>query len=497
MDAVLFVVRLILAGVFAFSALTKFRAPDDGQTMRDFGVPDRFSRPASAFLPVAEAIVALALIPAVSARWGAVGALVLLALFCAGIGVNLARGRAPDCHCFGQVHSEPIGWQTLARNGVLALLSLAVLIGGGGTSWSEIGDSLTVAEGLVIAFGLILVALLAGGGWLALQLLQQNGRLLVRLEALEAQLANGTPAPAAAASSAPEPAPAGLRVGTTAPSFTLPDLDGTKHSLDELRAGGLPVMLLFTDPGCGPCQSLMPDIGRWQREQEGKLTIALVSRGTAEANRAKSAEHGIQRVLLQQNSDVSSAYEAYGTPAAVLISPNGNIASPLAQGATAIRALVARQQEPPKPLPMANGRAGTPAPALAIGDPAPALVLPDLDGTQVDLATFKGHPTLVLFWNPGCGFCQRMLPDLKAWEQTRPPESPNLLIVSTGTVEANRAQGLASTVLLDQGFSAGSRFGARGTPMGVLIDAEGRIASETAAGGPAVMALAGASVASA
>src|SRR3712207_7515470 len=47
-----------------------------------------------------------------------------------------------------------------------------------------------------------------------------------------------------------------------------------------------------------------------------------------------------------------------------------------------------------------------------VGEPAPALTLPDLDGSTVDLAAFRGSPTAVLFWNPGCGFCQQMLPDL-------------------------------------------------------------------------------------
>ena len=325
--------------------------------------------------------------------------------------------------------------------------------------------------------------------------LQQNGRLLVRLEALEAQVANGAPLAANAPAQQPEPEPVGLRVGTVAPNFTLPDLAGETQSLAALRAAGKPVMLLFSDPGCGPCQALMPDIGRWQREQADKLTIALVSRGTVEANTAKATEHGIGRVLLQEGNDVSGQYQAYGTPSAVLVSPAGMIASPLAQGATAIRALIAKQQEPPKPVPMANGHA---APAVPqVGELAPAVALPDLDGKQVALEDFKGHPTLVLFWNPGCGFCQRMLPDLKAWEQSRPAESPNLLIVSTGTVEANRAQGLASPMVIDQGFATGSKFGANGTPMGVLVDAEGKIASATAAGAPAVLALAGAQPATA
>jgi hypothetical protein len=37
----------------------------------------------------------------------------------------------------------------------------------------------------------------------------------------------------------------------------------------------------------------------------------------------------------------------------------------------------------------------------------------------------------------------------------------------------------------------GRLFGATGTPMGVLVDAEGKIASELAVGAPAVLALAG------
>jgi len=117
-------------------------------------------------------------------------------------------------------------------------------------------------------------------------------------------------------------------------------------------------------------------------------------------------------------------------------------------------------------------------------------MLPDLTGKQVGLADFHGSRTLVLFWNPDCGFCQQMLEDLKAWE-ARPPEgAPRLLVVSTSTVEANAVMGLRSPVLLDQGFSAGSKFGANGTPMAVLVDAEGKIASEVAAGAPAVLALA-------
>src|SRR5207248_9127464 len=78
----------------------------------------------------------------------------------------------------------------------------------------------------------------------------------------------------------------------------------------------------------------------------------------------------------------------------------------------------------------------------------------------------------------------------RAWEANPPPGAPKLLVVSTGDPEANRAQGIRSTVVLDQGFSVGSAFGANGTPSAVLVDEQGKVASGLAVGAPQVMALA-------
>ena len=50
--------------------------------------------------------------------------------------------------------------------------------------------------------------------------------------------------------------------------------------------------------------------------------------------------------------------------------------------------------------------------------------------------------------------------------------------------------GLSSTIVLDEGFSAGRAFGASGTPSGVLVDPEGKIASEVAVGATWVLELA-------
>jgi hypothetical protein len=85
-----------------------------------------------------------------------------------------------------------------------------------------------------------------------------------------------------------------------------------------------------------------------------------------------------------------------------------------------------------------------------------------------------------------------MLEDMKKWERDRPLDAPELLIISSGTPEANREQGFRSPVLLDEGFGAGSVLGAGGTPSAVIVDEYGIVASEVGVGAPAVLAMAGA-----
>src|SRR5947208_3244827 len=89
------------------------------------------------------------------------------------------------------------------------------------------------------------------GCWLGWQLVRQNGRLLLRLEALEERLAqlSAPPAPTAAPST-----PQGLPAGSLASDFELSDLEGNPHSLAEFR--GRKALLIFFNPGCGFCTQM-------------------------------------------------------------------------------------------------------------------------------------------------------------------------------------------------------------------------------------------------
>jgi len=218
----------------------------------------------------------------------------------------------------------------------------------------------------------------------------------------------------------------------------------------------------------------MPEVAQWQREYGDRLVIVPIGRGDAQANRAKSEKHGLENVLLQVDREVANAYLADNTPSAVLVR-DGRVESSLALGTDAIRGLVVHAILPP---------------SVSKGEAVPSLKLADLKGQVVDLAQLRGRRTLLLFWNPSCGFCQQMLDDVKSWERNPPKDAPELLIVAAGSPDDIRKQDLGSRVLLDPYFGASQVFNSGGTPSAVLIDEQGRVASDVGVGAPDVLAMA-------
>jgi thiol-disulfide isomerase/thioredoxin len=308
------VVRILLAFVFVVAGLAKLADLEGSRRAAvGFGVREPLARPLGLALPLAELAIAAGLLFTASARYAAVAAAGLLVMFCAAIALALTRGRTPDCHCFGRLHSARAGWGTLVRNLTLAGVATALVLA-------------PVATPTWLHLGAVGVAVVGGQALLWVVLLRRYGNALRRIDQLD---------------SASESSRVSLCEGSVAPAFSARALGGRVVTLHQLLARGRTVLLAFVHPGCGPCQALLPDIAEWQRHLADRLTVAVVTTsGDAEENRVLIEPHGIQALLVQEGDELLDLYGVFATPAAILIATDGSVSAQPVFGAEAIRKLV-------------------------------------------------------------------------------------------------------------------------------------------------------------
>jgi thiol-disulfide isomerase/thioredoxin len=335
-DSFIIGVQVFLAGVFAFAGVAKLLDLEGSRrAMVDFGVPERIAPATGLLLPLAELATAVLLVMHPTARAGGIAAFALLLAFCAGIANAMVRGKAPDCNCFGQVHSAPVGPWTLVRNGVFAGLATVLVIHGPGPALNDWLDARSTAELVAIAAGMIAlgVAVYAYDLWSQKRTLQRH---LDEHHAAE----NGEPERLLTGE------PEGLPVGTAAPDFTLSDLGGEPQTLRSLRERGHPVVLEFVDPTCSACDRLLPALSRWQSALADHITVAVVTPSRPQME-SIWGEHGISNVLLDETEEVTVAFNLRGTPSAVAVDVDGTVAAAPAGGAhmpeVLIRMLIERQ----------------------------------------------------------------------------------------------------------------------------------------------------------
>ena len=129
----------------------------------------------------------------------------------------------------------------------------------------------------------------------------------------------------------------GLKAGVPAPDFRLPRIDEGELSLADFRGGR--VLLVFSDPNCGPCDELAPQLQEIHLRRP-ELQVLVVSRRDVEANRAKATALGLTfPIVLQKQWEVSLKYAMFATPIGYLIDEQGILASDVAVGVGPILAL--------------------------------------------------------------------------------------------------------------------------------------------------------------
>lgn len=490
MEVGLLILRLILAAIFAVAGIGKLLDLKGSESaIAGFGVPKSLAKPFSILLPLAEIAFAICLLFIETSWFGAVGCLILLGIFIGAMIYQMAKGNAPDCHCFGQIHSEPVGKKSLVRNIVISVFAAVLAVPGKNHQGIDIFENGFETAGkfdpMQIILGLAIVVLLAAIIYFLKQISEQQVKVLRRIEMLEVLSGGGLER-----ENIGHPQD-GLPIGAPAPNFALPNISGKVLEFDHLLANAKPMLFFFVSPTCAPCAALLPEIAQWKEEFAGKLEFIFVSSGKAKENIEKFGETGNQ-ILLQKEREVSELFGALWTPTALLINSDGTIGSRTAAGDEAIRTLVAKVKEKAAksdPIYVSNGEEGPRK--FKIGEAIPNFKVQSLTGENVETENLLGKKTLVAFWSATCPHCVNMLDDLREWEKVKGLNEPNLIVFSSGDVEVHKKFELKSPIVLEEDYKVAAELGMSGTPSAVLVSETGKFISETAIGADQIWALIG------
>ncbi|HEY0430036.1 MAG TPA: redoxin domain-containing protein [Pyrinomonadaceae bacterium] len=481
MEVILLLIRIFLAAIFIVAGIGKFLDLEGSEkAVKAFGTPDDLAKTFAVTIPFAEIVFGVSLLFVSTAWLGAVGAFLFLLIFIGGMIWQLAQGNAPECHCFGAIHSEPVSRKSLIRNAIFAALALVLVVQGKnqGASFADLSNE----NALQLIFGLATVGLLGAVVVYLKRISEQQTQIMRRIEILEISSNEGKPIEHEHNTNPHESLP----IGAPAPDFVLPDANGGEISLGNLLSQAKPILFFYVSPTCVPCAALLPDIEHWREELKNKVNFVFLSLGSPEENREKFGD--ASTILLQKNKEVTDALNARWTPTAVLVNASGAVASQLAVGDAAIRELVEKIKTENLKRDFVYVSNGS---QTKIGESVPEFSLADLQGKQIGAEDFRGKRTLVTFWSTTCPHCSNMMDELKNWEKEKGADEPDLIVFSDGDVETHKNLELESPILLDKNYQTAEQFGMSGTPSAVLVDENGKFVSETAVGAGNIWALIG------
>jgi hypothetical protein len=234
------VARWGLAVILGVAGLSKaFDARGTSATLGRLGVSVRVGPALAWALPGTEIAVAAWLLASTgSVRWAEGAAFALFVAFAAGILWGMATNRRTECGCFGKLHSSVLGLHALIRASILAAAALALVVAQPIPTLPALTAPLdiTASEFKALLAGSLIAAVVLVNAWVAVHVLQQQGRLLVRIEDLERQAATATSVVSL----------------TEAPYFELPDHMGNTVASTRLWAASRLTMLAFVRTDCAP-----------------------------------------------------------------------------------------------------------------------------------------------------------------------------------------------------------------------------------------------------
>lgn len=174
--------RILLGFVLLFAGIAKAVQESDrlAASVEAYRiVPRRFAQPLAVGLPIAEAILGLSLLAGLFMPAPALAAGLLLASFALAMALNLLRGRAIPCACFGVTTNEVISWNRVLLD--LTLVVAAWIASGWWWSAQWRWPLALVPNGTTIRVLDAAAAMLDAAGILLVLVLGKAGRSLIRM----------------------------------------------------------------------------------------------------------------------------------------------------------------------------------------------------------------------------------------------------------------------------------------------------------------------------
>jgi thiol-disulfide isomerase/thioredoxin len=351
-DIILALVSLGLAALLTISSLTKFiDIVGFAAQLPKFGVPAPLATNAARLIAGVELGAAALMMLRPTLVAGLILACALFTGFGLAIVVALRRGTGPNCGCFGSFDKGPVTARTAGRAVTLALVSGCAAVAAISESKAIGVWSIGPLFGSPLAWLSFAAALYASAlVFVWISLLRQHGRILQRIESLEASGRRSFSGPAT-------PGIPARKV----PEFTITLPSGATRSSNVLDSGKS-ILLVFSAANCPSCAELEPLLSRWIDEHQGGFVVVVAN--------WDGPTYGGWRLPSLPGSDGAILYSHFRIqllPSAVVLAP-GDQCSEIAVGVDAIRRLVEEAATKPDTIGSVNASDRRPTPVCATSE---------------------------------------------------------------------------------------------------------------------------------
>ncbi len=273
-EPVLLFVRIGLSLVFVLAAAGKLASGSGPADLLETFELGRWARPAVRTLPFAELVVALGLLFQGTARLSAVAAAGMLGVFSVLLVRQVARGRETTCNCFGSMGASMTGPRALGRNIFLLVASLVVagVRTGPGMRVLSVGPVGAAAFGVAVDCGAV-AAVFAWSRWRAPNRAGRGGR----------------------------------------------------RSVPELVAGGRRTLVLFLEPHCAPCRSLLPALARFGTGTAPGAPLVVVTKEGSEIDAEFAAATAGAWHHVRDEGRIAGRLGVPAMPTAALVRADGSL----------------------------------------------------------------------------------------------------------------------------------------------------------------------------